>query len=164
MALDPDFFTYLNIYNGPWLTQTPKLNGTNDNDDIVAGTRLLAIVLNGYGGNDRLTGNANMNEIFAGDGSDQLFGGDNADWLYGSGGNDYFEGGKGGDYLSGGTGTNTLSYASSEEGVTIDLRPNLANFITTATGGDAQGDIVVAEMQNVVGSENKDEINGTNGA
>ncbi|MGH7002960.1 MAG: calcium-binding protein, partial [Alphaproteobacteria bacterium] len=164
MVLDPDFFTYLNIYNGPWLAPTPKLNGTPGNDDIVAGDRLLAIVLNGYGGDDRLTGGSGINTIFAGNGSDQLFGGAGLDTLYGSGGNDYLEGGKGGDFLSGGAGTNTLSYASSEEGVTIDLRPNLFNRITTATGGDAQGDSAIAEIQNVVGSEAEDNINGTNGA
>lgn len=91
-------------------------------------------------------------------------GGALVDIFAGTAGDDYVEGKGGLDILSGGAGNDTLGYASSNAGVTVDLAPGLLGLITQASGGDATGDIVTADFENLVGSNYSDTLKGTSGA
>ena len=90
----------------------------------------------GEGGNDVLDGGA---------GDDQLDGGD---------GHDLLTGGPGSDALDGGDGTDTISYKYSPEGemVSINLRAG------SASGGDAEGDILGDDIENVIGAHNAENM------
>ena len=99
--------------------------------DIMAGQNRIEdnsntnVVLNGYGGHDRIYSQSGNDELYggtgedylsAGFGSDKLYGGDGDDQLYGDseyypmdwGDADYLDGGAGNDYLVGGGGGDTL--------------------------------------------------------
>jgi Ca2+-binding RTX toxin-like protein len=76
--------------------------------------------------------------------------------LYGGTGNDVIEGLGGGETLDGGAGKDTLSYASSQSGVTVDL------FAGTGSGGDAEGD-VISGFEVVAGSRKADVLIGSAG-
>ena len=74
------------------------------------------------------------------------------------------------DTLDGGGGIDTLSYASSNAGVTIDLNRGTGDFddqnntIKTASGGHASGDkIRFGSFENVLGSSYGDTITGDDG-
>ncbi|WP_197030981.1 calcium-binding protein [Methylobacterium sp. 10] len=71
--------------------------------------------------------------------------------------NNVIEGGAGSDYMTGGGGIDTLSYAHSEEGVTVDL------FGGNGFDGDAQGDYYLG-FPNVLGSTSNDVLRGTGDA
>lgn len=63
----------------------------------------------GYGGNDRLTGIAQANNLlYGGTGHDLMTGAEAEDFLFGQGGNDRLLGGAGRDFLYGGTGNDSL--------------------------------------------------------
>ena len=104
--------------------------------------------LRGLGGDDDIRGN---------DGADKLYGGEGADTLDGGAGADTLEGGEGADTLDGGAGADTASYAGSTDtdgaGVVVNL------FRGTATGNDAEGDILVG-IENLEGSAHKDILIG----
>ena len=78
------------------------------------------------------------------------------DTLLGNAADNRFSGGAGADSIDGRDGTDTVSYASSQAAVRIDL------IAGTGTGGDAEGDVLRA-IENVVGSSNADWIKGTDG-
>ncbi len=104
--------------------------------------------LRGLGGDDDIRGN---------DGADKLYGGAGADTLDGGAGADTLEGGEGADTLDGGAGADTASYAGSTDtdgaGVVVNL------FRGTATGNDAEGDVLVG-IENLEGSAHKDILIG----
>ncbi len=109
--------------------------------------------LRGLGGDDDIRGN---------DGADKLYGGAGADTLDGGAGADTLEGGEGADTLDGGAGADTASYAGSAgdtdgAGVVVNL------FRGTATGNDAEGDVLVG-IENLEGSAHKDILIGDTAA
>ena len=124
--------------------ESGDIEGSDTVNDKLTGTDLAEVIL-GFGGDDTLTG----------------LGGD--DTLNGGAGSDLLIGGKGGDKLIGGDandpdnmqGIDTISYAASAEGVTINLRDG------TAMGGDAEGDDLGHDIENVMGSMYDDTITGT---
>ncbi len=124
--------------------ESGDIEGSDTVNDKLTGTDLAEVIL-GFGGDDTLTG----------------LGGD--DTLNGGAGSDLLIGGKGGDKLIGGDandpddmqGIDTISYAASAEGVTINLRDG------TAMGGDAEGDELGDDIENVMGSMYDDTITGT---
>ncbi|MEM1297977.1 MAG: calcium-binding protein [Pseudomonadota bacterium] len=77
-----------------------------------------------------------------------------ADTILGNGGEDIIEGGAGADSLDGGGGLDTLSYASSTEGVTVNLR-----VTSPQSSGDAQGDMILG-FEAVLGSAQGDVLTG----
>ncbi|MFZ0267373.1 cadherin domain-containing protein [Caulobacter sp.] len=127
---------------------------------------------------DFMLGNTGNNVLSGLAGDDVISGGAGDDTLDGGGGNDILEGGTGADTLNGGTDSqtdglsinasdpssygDTIRYVSSVAGVAIDLAAQ------TASGGDAQGDVILAvagvsTIENVVGSDAYgDQINGDN--
>ena len=155
-------------------------------------------VIEGGGGDDTLTGGGGMDTVSyrhsprgvtvtingtasQGDASsdritgfENLIGSAHDDILTGDSGDNVIEGLAGADKLDGGThGTNgdTLSYASSNAGVTIDLNEGDGNFesgvsaIKTPSGGHAAGDNVRFEsFENITGSAHRDTLTGDNNA
>lgn len=107
---------------------------------------------------DKLTGTDASESIAGLGGHDSLFGGGGDDSLSGGAGNDLLWGGKGGDTLKGGAGTDTISYEGSAMGVTINLNDG------TASGGDAEGDVLGEMLEHVIGSDYDDTITGTDDA
>lgn len=83
-----------------------------------------------------------------------LIGAAGNDTLRGGNKDDVLEGGAGADVIDGKGGKDTVIYSSSDAGVFVHLLNG------TMTGGDAQGD-VLSEIENVVGSDYADTINGT---
>ena len=111
-----------------------------------------------------IVGNDNVNKLFGTDsaetilgfaGDDTLAGAGGDDTLDGGDGNDLLIGGKGGDTLKGGDGQDTIDYSGSAQGVTINLRDG------AAMGGDARGDTLGDDIENVRGSDHDDVITGT---
>ena len=106
-------------------------------------------------------------------GFENLIGSAHDDILTGDSGDNVIEGLAGADKLDGGThSTNgdTLSYASSNAGVTIDLNEGDGNFdpgistIKTSSGGHAAGDNVrFQSFENITGSAHADTLTGDNG-
>lgn len=96
---------------------------------------------------DVLTGDAGANDLIGYDGDDAIFGG---------AGKDTIRGGAGADTIDGGADVDTLMYRDSDAGVAVDLRNG------TATGGEAEGD-VISNVENVYGSDHGDLLIGGEG-
>ena len=82
------------------------ITGTQFDDVITGGEGNDTIT--GLGGNDTLDGNQGNDTISGGEGNDTITGSEGNDTLSGEGGDDFVDGGDDDDTLSGGTGTNTL--------------------------------------------------------
>ena len=78
------------------------------------------------------------------------------DDLTGDNGNNIIEGGADNDELDGGDGNDTVSYRSSNAGVTINLENN------NAEGGHAAGD-TISNFKNIIGSAHADILTGSDG-
>ena len=103
---------------------------------------------------DNITGNDKDNTIRGGAGNDTLNGGD---------GDDIIEGGAGADRIDGGAGNDTISFenAGSTTGLFITLFQILSGSGVGAFG-HAFGDTYFS-IENVIGSDARDTINGTSG-
>ena len=132
--LDDDDFIFA---GGNTNTGTTTVTGTTGDDNPLAGTD----------GDDRLAGLAGDDYLVAWDGDDHLDGGD---------GNDILDGGPGADVLIGGPGDDTVSYLFSPAAITVNLHDG------TAGGGDAQGDTLGDDIENLWGSAYDDVLTGTN--
>ena len=106
---------------------------------------------------ERVVGSEHGDVLEGDDSGNQLFGGGGDDRLSGRGGDDVLEGGAGADRLLGGAGVDTVSYAGSDLAVTVDLGKG------TGQWGHAEGD-VIADIENVIGSEYSDLLIGDDGA
>ena len=106
------------------------------------------------GADHKLIGTANGESIAGMGGNDTIYAGGGDDTLSGGGGNDLLMGGPGADDIKGGDGNDTVSYKSSAEGVTINLLSGQAN------GGDAEGDTLAADIENIQGSMHDDMLTG----
>ncbi len=127
--------------------------------------------IEGTGGADKLTGTADGESIAGLGGNDTIYGGGGDDSLSGGAGADLLMGGAGADTLRGGSSTydidgdgpgtatdehrDTISYKYSPMGVTINLNAG------TASGGDAEGDDLGTDIENVIGSMHDDVLTGT---
>ena len=116
--------------------------------------------IEGTGGADKLTGTADGESIAGLGGDDTIYGGGGDDTLIGGAGGDLLMGGPGADTLNGGPGDapgdeDTITYKYSPRGVTINLNAG------TASGGDAEGDTLGDDIENVIGSDHDDTITGT---
>jgi len=120
-------------------------DATNSSTLLVKGNRLTTGTLN-------LDGSAESKSALT------AFGGSGDDTLIGGGGADVLRGGEGADLLTGGAGSDTASYATSKDGVTVDLSDNGNN-----SGGDALGD-TLAGIENLTGSDLDDNLIGDDNA
>jgi Ca2+-binding RTX toxin-like protein len=84
-------------------------------------------------------------------GADTLNGNTGADNLHGGAGNDMLIGGFGDDRLDGGSGIDTVSYARAAAPVNVNLAAG------KSTGGE---DDILVSIENVIGSEGNDILNG----
>jgi Ca2+-binding RTX toxin-like protein len=116
-------------------------DATNSSSLLVKGNRLTTGTLN-------LDGSAETKSSLT------AFGGSGDDTLIGGGGSDVLRGGGGADIVTGGAGSDTASYASSKDGVTVDLTDNGNN-----AGGDAAGDTLTG-IENLTGSDVNDSLTG----
>ena len=115
-----------------------------------------AVILGGMG-DDKLRGTPRNDTISGAEGNDSLSGNAGDDVLNGGDGADLLSGGPGADEINGGDGTDTLDYSDSQMGVTINLTDG------TARGGDADGDTIGSDIENVRGSMHDDTLTGTRG-
>ena len=140
---------------------TANLGQMNRGDYTVEVTEMPAGIpdpIEGGAMDDKLRGTEAGEKITGNAGDDSLFGFGGDDTLNGGAGNDLLVGGMGGDTLNGGADEDTISYNTSLAGVTINLTDG------TARGGDANGDDIGDDIENVVGSRHDDVLTGNRGA
>ena len=121
--------------------------------------------IEGTAASEKIAGTDGVDKISGGDGNDTIdaMGGD--DEIDGGDGNDLITGGPGADMIKGGdhffnamgVGGDTISYEYSSAGVNINLRAG------TASGGDAEGDSLGDDIENVRGSMHDDTLSGSRG-
>ena len=130
-----------------------NIDGSFSHDDELTGDG-GANRLRGYGGDDILNGQGGDDNLDGGDGNDTINGGTGDDTLTGGAGQDRLDGGAGADIIDGGDGLHDIvDYGNSAAGVSVDLAAG------TASGGDAQGD-VITNIEKVYGSSHDDVIIG----
>ena len=83
------------------------LGNSRDNTITVTGSAVYGI--DGYDGNDTITGGDGADYLVGGNGDDTIDGGAGNDAIYGEAGNNYLAGGDGNDYLKGGDDGNYLT-------------------------------------------------------
>ena len=93
-----------------------------------------------------------------GDGDDRLVGNDVANSLSAGAGDDILYGGKGNDRLDGGAGSDTVSYLDNRSDFVIDLQSTSAQQ-TYGHGAD-----LLIGIENVIGGDGRNTLNGTAGA
>ncbi len=103
---------------------------------------------------DKITGTDAGEEISGEGGHDTIDARGGDDEIEGGDGNDLITGGPGADMIDGGDDVDTISYKYSPAGVDINLRAGSAN------GGDADGDMLADNIENVIGSMHDDMLSG----
>lgn len=130
------------------------LTGDNNNNTIFGG-----------GGNDIISGEGGVDTLFGEAGNDTILGGAGNDVIQGGADNDLIEGGDGADEMRGGAGTDTLSYASSDGGVDIDLVSGIIFTNDAYPSSHADGDTIPdSDFENLTGSNFDDRLTGSDGA
>ncbi|KGM32729.1 calcium-binding protein [Inquilinus limosus] len=110
---------------------------------------------------DALVGSAARNLLDGGGGDDLLDGlGDN-DTLRGGDGNDELQGGAGADVLSGGAGIDTVRYSAIDVDGDGDLDGVRMTLGGTGTFGEAKGDTIDVDIENVIGTIAGDDLAGS---
>ena len=89
-------------------------------DDVFKQKEALKTYINGYKGNDKLTGNKKGDQIKGKEGNDTLSGGQGNDKLFGGKGNDILIGGKGNDKFDDDDGNNTFTGGKGKDYFIID--------------------------------------------
>ena len=110
--------------------------------------RELTSDIDGTDKSDKLIGTDIGEKISGERGNDVLDGRGGDDRLDGDAGNDLLTGGPGADVLNGGGGEDTISYRHSAMGESVTINLNSG----TARGGDAEGDTLGSDIENVAGA------------
>ncbi len=118
------------------------------NDNIIDGTA-NADTINGFAGNDALVGHLGADTLNGGSNDDDLYGGDGADTLNGGNGADSLEGSAGADTLNGGAGIDVADF-NGPAGVHVVIGG-------ISHGGDAEGDFVGNDVEDIWGTETYDD-------
>ncbi len=157
------------IINGPGDDDEPQYITAEGGagNDIITGAGLQDTLL-GQDGNDGISGKENNDHIEGGAGHDILFGDGGADRIFGGKGDDFLSGGVGygespvpdiyvepSDYIDGEEGFDTVTYASSQDAVVVNLKTN-------ANSGAALNDELY-NIESVIGSNLDDTIAGGDG-
>ncbi len=138
-SLDGGSGTDMADYSASGAAVTVNLaTGTGAGGDAQGDTLTSIEQVTGSNYNDSLTGDAGANLLIGGLGNDTLTGGAGADSLYG------------------GTGMDYADYSASSAGVSVNLSDG------TASGGDAQGD-VLSGIDGLIGSASNDTLIGFDG-
>ena len=136
-----------------------RIPGSDNSGDYMVTVMALdlPVDIEGTDANEKLTGTDGAESIAGGAGHDTINGMGGDDELDGGAGNDLITGGPGADMIKGGAGMDTIAYGYSPMGVSINLRAG------TASGGDADGDELGADIENVQGSMHDDTLSGSRG-
>ena len=136
-----------------------RIPGSDNSGDYAITVMALDLPadIEGTEANEKLTGTDGAESIAGGAGDDTIDGMGGDDELSGGPGNDLITGGPGGDEISGGDDMDTIAYDYSPMGVSINLRSG------SASGGDADGDELGADIENVRGSMHDDMLSGSRG-
>ena len=132
-------------------------DGTAETDNV----QLDIECIKGGPGNDVLGGNPSANTIFGNGGNDTLNGFDGNDTLYGGDGDDTLQdqgtdsSASGADVFSGGAGIDTMDYTSRTTAISVSLDA-LAN-----DGQANEGDLVMADVENVNSGSGDDTLTGS---
>ena len=137
-----------------------RIPGSNNSGTYMITVEALDLPadIEGTDANEKLTGTDGAESILGGGGDDTIDGMGGHDEIDGGPGNDLITGGPGGDMIKGGDDEDTISYEESPMGVTLNLRSG------SASGGDADGDELGDDIENVQGSMHDDDISGSRGA
>lgn len=162
------------LTTGVTLTLTAPENGTLTDGTYTAGFSQIEVfrlgagndTINGSVGADSLDAGAGNDLVYAGAGNDTVDGNIGNDLIDGGAGNDLLYGGDGDDTLAGGTGADTfyggsgmdyVDYSTSNAAVNINLTTS------TASGGDATGDVLSSGVDGIFGSAYNDTLTGFDG-
>ncbi|RPJ37558.1 MAG: calcium-binding protein, partial [Planctomycetaceae bacterium] len=124
------------------------VTGTPYNDILIGD--LLANILIGGGGADKIYGLSGTDTLIGDAGDDELYGGQDSDILIGGAGDDLIDGGAGSDTTSYATYENAVD----ETGVTVDLSLTVAQN-TVGAGSDT-----LTAIENLTGSDYNDTLTG----
>ena len=130
--------------------------GGNQGDDVLYGDTGNDIIV-GAQQQDDCYGGSGKDKVNGSTGDDRVYGGDGNDQISGGAGNDVLFPGAGRDYVNGNRGDNTVSFADlpGTKGVSI-------NIAGKSYGKAARGDDI-RNVDNVVGSENRDHLTPSKG-
>ena len=141
-----------------------RIPGSDNSGDYTISVMALDLPTDIEGGpdNEKLTGTDGAEKITGGAGDDTINGMGGDDEIDGGTGNDLITGGPGADMIKGGTDVggddmDTIAYGYSPMGVNINLRSG------NASGGDAEGDELGDDIENVQGSMHDDMLSGDRG-
>jgi Ca2+-binding RTX toxin-like protein len=134
----------------------PNLNTSDAAGDVYINIQNLI----GSGGNDDLTGDAQVNRLQGGVGNDKLYGLGGDDTLVGGDGDDLLVGGLGKDTLDGGGESDTASYQNATAFVRAYL---VASTQEGNAAGEAEGD-TFSQVENLIGSAFDDTLGGDGAA
>jgi Ca2+-binding RTX toxin-like protein len=149
-----DIASYTDSAAGVWvLIGGYGSGGTAQGDFLAADIEQVegsayADILMASGNGDYLKGNEGNDYLLGGAGYDVLVGGSGSDWL---------EGGAYVDDLYGGSGTDTVGYSGSSAGVTVTIG-GIGYY------GDAAGDWIGSDVENLSGSAYGDALFGSDGS
>ena len=136
-----------------------RIPGDDNSGDYTVSVEALdlPVDIEGTGAAEKIDGTDTGESIDGAGGNDTINGMGGDDEIDGGDGNDLITGGPGADMIKGGGGMDTISYGYSPMGVTVNLRSG------TASGGDAEGDDLGDDIENVQGSMHDDTISGSRG-
>ncbi len=130
----------------------------NDGNDVLFGRNGDDRLFGGEG-NDRMYGDGGGDLLIGGEGNDTIYSGDDdegaEDYSVGNDGDDVFYLGTGYDYVDGGVGIDLVDYASSDDGVRVDLRLSGSQVVSAHQGPDE-----LYEIENLNGSYYDDRLYG----
>lgn len=151
-----DTVTYESRTSAVFVTFDPDLDPQIANDGQTGELDLIELSVDeviGGNGNDVLTDQTTGGKrMDGGEGNDTIVGGLGSNEILGGGGNDFMTGEIGGDTFDGGGGTDTVSYDDHGNAVTVTL-DGVAN-----DGETGENDNVLANVENIVGSDFNDSI------
>ena len=134
-----------------------RIPGVDNSGDYMVTVEALDLPADivGTDASEKIDGTDNSESIEGLGGHDTINGMGGDDEISGGDGNDFITGGPGADTISGGDDMDTISYEYSPMGVTINLNDGMAR------GGDADGDDLDDDIENVRGSMHDDTLTGT---
>ena len=114
-------------------------------------------VNDGQAGESDLIGDG-FESVVGGSGDDRLVGSSAREYFFGQGGKDSMDGGLGADYLNGGPGSDLVDYSSRAVplSLSIDDQPN--------DGQTGEGDLIVSNVEKLLGGQAADTIVGSQAA
>ena len=141
--------------NTATVSATGDANSTNNQaSTVTAVTGKTCTVIGTFGDDNPLLGTNKADVICGLSGDDRINGKQGNDTIYGNEGNDRLNGLGGDDHLDGGPGTDTVTYASLQQSVRVDLGRH------KATG---QGADTLVSIENATGSPGDDLLVGSSG-